>query len=405
MVRSKQCGQSGANSFTERLAAVENQMLLKAGKPSLIYNEGTMEDQYRMLQDNEFVQAQEHTRRVNEIIEDEYQRGVQRKPPPAPRRKTPATCNCPKETHSNPSPSKRGHSTMKAQIRNHWRQRCKASRKGDSNSDTDIDEQPDARGPATDTRPAEDTVARTCSRCRNFKKPPKGKKLAWRERKARWMYVSEHAPDEDSSAQSGVLPSQDVQFPASGQDRDDEEDGIKTSSVKRPSPTSTECAFDAAGSQVAESPAGEAVVDVEPTSDVESRHSNADSPTDAPTSVAAAISTPDAEPTIETASANQNDNSSPESSCTPSRVDIDLTVDDEDSGDVIFVKSETVGCREGKLLFDGDGIENLRYKLRRIEREKRKLELEAEEEDVKRKIAQHEAADRGKVKQETKLEG
>lgn len=87
------------------------------------------------------------------------------------------------------------------------------------------------------------------------------------------------------------------------------------------------------------------------------------------------------------------------------RVEVDLTIDDNDGDDVIVVKSEIMDRKDSRSSFGtDDSMEDLKYELREIEREKRKLELEAKEERIKRKIAKCEALKERKVKEEIKIE-
>ena len=48
---------------------------------------------------------------------------------------------------------------------------------------------------------ANETTVRLCGHCQQVKKPPRGKKLAWRNETGRWMYVHQDAPDSDDADQ------------------------------------------------------------------------------------------------------------------------------------------------------------------------------------------------------------
>lgn len=44
---------------------------------------------------------------------------------------------------------------------------------------------------------AAESSTKTCDQCKKIKKPPRGKKIAWRQRTGKYMYVHKDAPDKE----------------------------------------------------------------------------------------------------------------------------------------------------------------------------------------------------------------
>ena len=57
--------------------------------------------------------------------------------------------------------------------------------------------EPKINYPSYDESAEEEAPAEVCDKCRGHKKPPRGKKLAWRGMFGSWMYVPNSAPEED----------------------------------------------------------------------------------------------------------------------------------------------------------------------------------------------------------------
>ena len=235
------------NTGLARLEQVEKEMLGIAGRH--LVEEGPAKDAARwgMSADNDFTRRQERTKRYPEdIIEfftygSPFIRAVLRIAPrtspeilpsnKTPKSnestvsqevatlnqpllksketeqiKTPRTCNCPPKSHGRQKPKSQG--TSKAQKKRSGAAKEKRTAKQNSaGSDSDVASDIDndvAVGRSTTTAPAnkeQETTASTCGRCHNYKKPPRGKKLAFRERTKKWMFVPQDAPDgEDPNA-------------------------------------------------------------------------------------------------------------------------------------------------------------------------------------------------------------
>lgn len=418
LVRSIIYNHSGANELTERLMTVENQILATQGLPLRTLAETLTADRYRMIEDYEFFRARERTQTVNDLIDQEYQAGVQAKPRPAPRRKIPPTCNCPKQTYPNQTLARQHPSRRKNRADTRSRRKKRTSKDSDTDSDTDAGSDTDSNKATTVTQPnahaqaSKETVARTCMRCHNLKKPPSGKKIAWRQRRERWMYVRQDAPDEDEQGENGGSSKEVVPSSPGNQDKDDEEPAVKLDGIVQPSTSVTD------GASAATPTSGDNVIESDndvtapATIEGENPDSNDEIPTDSAAVPTTPITPPDSQPEIEAIIDNERTASAPASSNVRTHVDVDLTLDNDDSDEVIIVKSEAVERKDPKFMLDrDDGMQDLEYELREIKREKRKLEieakeleLEAKEESISRKIAKREAVKGQKVKEEIKIE-
>ena len=410
--------------------------------------------------DHEYKAAFKETLRIREQMSMEWSKqrneGKVRRleKPGRSTRKCPETCDC---FQLNLGPPKRGtpaggpRSKMRVSQSRTGRGEGVTGSLDDSSSEAslvDVEKTKTTRG-SPDT--ATEISAKTCDRCLKIKKAPGGKKIAWRERTKKWMYVHKDAPDEGGPAESEddnePLPearTEPAKAPGEtngGVDaiethehrQQPEDDGLsvdegygdgtavvqknekRESSMMTPSsmddtnPTSQETSTQEAepsttyenadaGQQIG-SERGDGVVNssnqrntmvFEPAPGTEAPLAEAaKTPVPVPQSATVAI---EAAAGVDVESKKRQNKSEHETPVPKkARIDIDLTIDDDD--ELVAVKSEHVD--------DAEQQED-EYKLEQLERETRILKLEMEKAELRRKIAKRRGQDRTaiRVKQE-----
>lgn len=381
-----------------------------------------------MQEDHDFARAEEQTASIRESMSKEYevrmQREQQRKAKQAirPKKKSraPPICNCPPETHTTPtgknakalSKCKRGDqvSSRKAKQTASVKIGAEDELNGDHSSGVEpTSERQSEDVMSTDTQQTkekteDETVAKTCGKCKMYKKPPRGKKFAWRERKGKWMYVHQDAPEDpepdadgdDEEVQSSVSPVQGSQPRQQGDDSDeelsDDESTLEDESAAIKELETAATSIDV-NSGMAEQATGSTTETTEDTPIKPGTGEKSQGPS-SPSGI-----TPDDHGLLNLIPIVGNDET------VQDPAEIDLTGNDDD--EITVLRSVTIepGNRKPKFQ-DDDDTEDLEYRLEKLQRQKRMLEIDEEQAEIKRKLARRAARNvkKADLKEEIKIE-
>lgn len=391
-------------------------LLTKNGQPLLSEAQIITEERHCMLQDKEFVGAEDRSRTLREDVLDRHQRRVHKRSLGLPKRKAPLTCDCSSKTHQKRVP--------KASISAEGGEASRSKREGAlenlpsidadgiiaTESRAELDRGTTASSRSTEAQPEDETIAKTCSRCHHFKTPPRGKKLAWRGQKARWMYVCQDAPDEIEGEEDEHLQSRDGESNAAVQDECDEENNAKIPGDAQS--TTENLGSDTTQSQITTSEAAPTEANTTTGSAIELKAQAVKSSTN-PQRLDVSADVPEAntvsDPQVATRTANTvgKMHQAPESSRATFNVDVDLTTGDDDADEVILVRSEKVqraGDKDNEDSRSGE-VEDLQYELEKLDCKRRLIEIEEQQADIKRKLAKHGGVKKvQQVKEEIKIE-
>lgn len=390
-----------SNRLTDSLLAMENRF--RGYRKERPLSQAQFLPWCQMIADENFRPAQEHTRVFHEDTGSGDQRATSPIPRASSKRKVPPTCECPKEMHRKQRRIDPTFSSSKARDLSSAEKLFRPSATADSGAapfsgrNLDSDKETTKTDATLEVASGEEIAARTCSHCKGLKKPPRGKKIAWRKRTGRWMYVREDAPEEEDAEEAEDVPAVSPTASAGCHDQDDEESDIKLANVFESDETTAPS--DAAASylesliaiETAEAVAADPATEHEgPAAETFSSPQNAFSDSgDAPWPV----------------SGNGLEDSVLVSPSAAQHVDVDLTVNDDDSDEAVVIKSRAVVGKDSEKACNVDeSLEDLKYELEEVRLEKRKLELEAKETRIKRKIAKREALEVRKIKEEIKIE-
>lgn len=291
-----------------------------------------------------------------------------------------------------------------------------------------------------------ESAAQTCTQCRKLKKAPRGKKIAWRKRTGKWMYVHKNAPDESGPLVEGEDEDDDEPLPTPKAEPAGSQAAVQESTQRdgnlpdlintdinhahefdngmAPAEpevtdavpaisivTSTEGAQDqqqklGSGPDDAQSAKqNEAGKDNESSTLFveEENHPTQDTAAAEPATTSSNLpatppDTPSA-PSVDGKSkkrANESGSEAPVSK--KARVDIDLTIDDDD--DPVVVKAEMT--ERGRIRkADQEKTKNLQKKLEEVRRRKQILELEEEEARLENQLAEEQGNGQGaRIKEE-----
>lgn len=117
----------------------------------------------------------------------------------------PRICACPESTHSRPQRSSKKASTNTTNQAGQSKStaRTKSDQAHDENDD--ISPKPTATETKSEQelKSTKEVQATPCGRCAGIKKAPRGKKIAWRSRIGKWMYVHKDAYEEEAPLNDG----------------------------------------------------------------------------------------------------------------------------------------------------------------------------------------------------------
>ena len=363
-----------------------------------------------------------------------------------PTSKRPPTCDCPSATHPQTRPKSKT-PTMKSR----FQVRLPEVAANETGEISDSDEDAASKDAATmlegesSDRLAESS-ARTCTKCEKLKRAPRGKKIAWRGRANKWMYVHKDAPDEEGPAEE-----QDDDEPLPG--GESERKAVVATTVEAPGFTVTNGRYqqsdNAYRTQIAKDgvvtvPAGtnqpeanpstvvassaEATSDTQETPDQQevssAAHQNAAATESMPLAGETETTTTPARgqltqagskvgaqelslkagtlPTHESpvpsgadveSKKRQNETEIETPAPKKARVDIDLTMDDDD--DLVVIKTERIDASES-LTSTQEDADDMEHELEQLEIEERILEVKKRMADIKRKLAKSRAHGRSK---------
>lgn len=311
-------------------------------------------------------------------------------------RRPPPVCDCPPETHARPQRKAKARSgasnrvEIEAQVPDQERlsPEAKQEEEVEDASERPINQQQAGEGI---TQPPSSTVKETkawaCGKCQKLKKPPKKKKLAWRESIGKWMYVHEDAPNFETPTE--------------------EEDDDKTVAEPRDEGVTTPGAEDAdealrksADDNAVQEPSSNTAIEARAVTEVardEQAEDNNGQPATSQTQ--ASISDDVVESPERQLSAERQDSASKKP-----RVDIDLTLTDdenEEGDENMMLKHERTDLADRKPMFSEEDIydeDELEQRLtdmalRREDLQLRKEDLQLRKEDAalqrqRRKIRQ-----------------
>ena len=318
---------------------------------------------------------------------------------------SPPTCKCPPETHARPR--SKTTSKSKTSLPNNGETCSKTQSAGNADEDEDSDQGSEAvskaipnRGSANGNQDtAEETTARTCGQCQKYKKPPRGKKLAYRQRAGKWMYVHKDAPDgvapaEDRHDEEPLPTGPDVPDTVSpesevseGMQREVTDPGEQNAGGRAPTAGQDDRDEAVKSAETKSATAAHEVLLVSEATSLPKTPTQHAAP--AIDTAAGGIETIGLQMTPSTPESSDPKKRQNESECgglvqKQVRIDIDLTCDDDN--DVVFVKSEVPSSLRSQLGMESDD-EEAQFELGRIQREKRKLGLEDKEAEVKHRQA------------------
>ena len=175
------------------------------------------------LSDLEFEAARAETKQIRENMGIEWsnRKIAEASKPTKKAQKTtpkrPLICDCPAAVCLQTRPKKKA-STTKSRLKSTALE--PATNEDDEIFDGDNDAAIDTASAVAEEDPTPDLAAessaKTCTKCKQLKKPPRGKKIAWRERRNKWMYVHKDAPDEERPAEE---QDDDEPLPGGGSER------------------------------------------------------------------------------------------------------------------------------------------------------------------------------------------
>ena len=175
------------------------------------------------LSDLEFEAARAETKQIRENMGIEWsnRKIAEASKPTKKAQKTtpkrPLICDCPAAVCLQTRPKKKA-STTKSRLKSTALE--PATNEDDEIFDGDNDAAIDTASEVAEEDPTPDLAAessaKTCTKCKQLKKPPRGKKIAWRERRNKWMYVHKDAPDEERPAEE---QDDDEPLPGGGSER------------------------------------------------------------------------------------------------------------------------------------------------------------------------------------------
>ena len=411
--------------------------------------------------DLDYTGARAETERIRENMRSEWSnRKIAETSKPTKKaqkttRKRPLICDCPAAVCLQTRP-KRKALTTKSRLKPRVLE--SATNEDDEIYDGDNDAAVDIASAAAEEDPTPDlaaeTSAKACNKCEKLKKAPRGKKIAWRERRNKWMYVHKDAPDEEGPAEEQdddePLPGVDserktttattVEATEIGttnerlQQSDNADDDIRIANGSdSPGPADTNepdagHATVARSSEEGASGTGEisdqqealsaAQENAEMTNIIPSgreaeatngttleQENHAEGPVITEGSLLNAEMQPQPNAPLVPAGAevesrkrqNESENEAPASK--KARVDVDLTMDDNDA---VVVKSEYAEV-SGRDLAKRADEDDLQHKLKQLQRRRQILEMQVEEDEIKRKLAKSRTrgGNRGRVKDET----
>ena len=155
------------------------------------------------LPDLEFEAARKEATRIRDRWMN--RKSVEASPPTKKGQKTtricPPMCDCPAATRSQTRTKIKASTT---QPRSRPREPGPGTGASDESNDSSQESAGENTSAAVDditSDRAAESSANTCSKCEKLKKAPRGKKIAWRERRNKWMYVHKDAPDEEGPAE------------------------------------------------------------------------------------------------------------------------------------------------------------------------------------------------------------
>ena len=353
--------------------------------------------------------------------------------------KRPLICDCPAAVCLQTRPKKKA-STTKSRLKSTALE--PATNEGDEIFDGDNDAAIDTAFAVAEEDPTPDLAAessaKTCTKCKQLKKPPRGKKIAWRERRNKWMYVHKDAPDEERPAEE---QDDDEPLPGGGSERktvaaitvETTEPAITNQHHRQPysaddthianigdDTVSVETnAIDGNHATVAASsekpPSGNGEIldqrevlsatqeNTEATKSIQLRgeaeatngttqeeETHAEGPVITEASFLNAETQPQQDEPLVPGGAevesrkrqNESENETP--AAKKARIDIDLTGEDDDN--LVHIKSEIIDATERRASARED-VEDVKHDLEELQLQRRILEIELQEVKLKRKLA------------------